>query len=70
MNWCRYGQLIENSRIVLNILQYVNHTKRKANIVARKSTKEALNLPNEQIHVEKAPLCAHDIVSLECFDLD
>lgn len=44
--------------------------KRKAKIVAHKSTKEALNLPNEQIHVEKAPLCAHDIVSLECFVLD
>jgi hypothetical protein len=57
-NWCRYGQVIDDARIMLNSLQTwkVNHVRREAYGIAHRLAKEALFLIDEQVHMEESPL--------------
>jgi hypothetical protein len=55
-NWCRYGQVIDDARIMLNSIQTwkVNYVRREANGIAHRLAKEALFLLDEQGHMEES----------------
>jgi hypothetical protein len=73
-SWCRYDQLIEDTMVILNILQFwsVIYVKRVTNGVAHdhRLVKEMLFLINEQVLMEEAPHCIHDVVTVERRILD
>jgi hypothetical protein len=50
-NWCRYGQVIDDARIMLNSIQTwkVNYVRREANGIAHRLAKEAPFLLDEQV---------------------
>jgi fatty acid desaturase len=62
--WSLYGQLIEDTKTVLNSLQqwYVGHIKREANEVAHRLTKALVNQSLEQVWMKDDPIFGHAIV--------
>lgn len=66
-NWLRYGQIIEDTRLVLGSLRSwnVQHVKQEANAAAHGLAKNAISISTDHIWLEEIPHCIFDVVILE-----
>ena len=64
MFWLRYGQIIEDARLVLESLRNWNirHVKREANFVAHGLAKIAIRILMDNIWLEEPSSCIYDII--------
>jgi ribonuclease HI len=66
-SWLRYGQIIDDIKLVLGSLRKwsIRHVKREANLAAHSLTKCAIRNLDTQVWPEEAPNCILYIVILE-----
>ncbi len=66
-NWSKYGQLVEDTREVLNgmIMWYICHVRKDENSATRSLAKEAVQQITDFVWMEKIPIYICDIVLLE-----
>ena len=66
-NWLRYGQIVEDTKVVLRSLRQwkIGHIKREANEVAHGLVKEAVWIAMDNIWIEKTTACISNIFFLE-----
>jgi ribonuclease HI len=66
-NWLRYGQIIDDVKMVLNSLRKWSsrHIKREANSAAHGLAKYTTRINESQVWLEDAPTCIFEVVNLE-----
>lgn len=66
-SWCRYGQVIDDAKAVLNTFHgwEVRYVKREANKAAHNLAKEATRTMMDRIWLEETPNSIFDTVNLE-----